>query len=110
MRPHKGDNVTQPVSQSIHHDDLPKSIATPTARAPRFIFPLLLPLLLLGLLAAANAQASGDAVSYLPPIGGSGGGQFKAPCGATENLMGFELRVGDDVDAIRPVCELLRMT
>ena len=61
-------------------------------------------MLLLGLLTAAGGQGSGDAVSYLPPIGGSGGGQFKAPCGAMQNLTGFELRVGDDVDAIRPVC------
>ncbi|HEV7674775.1 MAG TPA: hypothetical protein VGQ12_09610 [Candidatus Angelobacter sp.] len=73
-------------------------------RSTRKLYQYLLPLLLLGLLATANAQPSGDAVSYLPPIGGSGGGQFKSPCGATENLMGFELRVGDDVDAIRPVC------
>ncbi len=44
------------------------------------------------------------AQSYLPPIGGPGGGQFKAPCASGEYLAGFELRAGDDVDAIRPVC------
>lgn len=42
--------------------------------------------------------------TYLPAIGGSGGGQFKAPCPPDRNLTGFELRAGDDVDAIRPLC------
>jgi len=65
---------------------------------------LLLPLLLLGMLVNASAQTSGAAVAYLPPQGGNGGGQYKAQCGPTENLMGFELRVGNFIDAIRPVC------
>jgi hypothetical protein len=56
------------------------------------------------MLANMNAQAPGAAVSYLPLQGGNGGGQFKAECGPTENLMGFELRVGTFIDAIRPVC------
>jgi hypothetical protein len=60
--------------------------------------------MLFGLPAGGNGQVSGSAASYLPPIGGFGGGQFIAPCGATENLMGFELRAGDYIDAIRPVC------
>jgi hypothetical protein len=47
---------------------------------------------------AAHADA------FLPAIGGPGGGQFKAQCGAEEQLAGFELRVGHDVDAIRGVC------
>lgn len=50
-----------------------------------------------------NAQP-GAAVSYLPPQGGNNGGQYQAQCGPTENLMGFELRVGTVIDAIRPVC------
>jgi hypothetical protein len=41
---------------------------------------------------------------YLPVIGGSGGGQFIAPCPQGQNLTGFELRIYDDVDAIRPLC------
>ncbi len=41
---------------------------------------------------------------YLPAIGGGGGVQFFAPCPAQQNLVGFEMRVGDDVDAISPVC------
>jgi hypothetical protein len=66
---------------------------------------LLLPLLmLLGMLSNAHAQTPGAAVAYLPPQGGDGGGQYKAECGPTENLMGFELRVGTFIDAIRPVC------
>ena len=49
-------------------------------------------------------SGGGDARSYLPPIGGPGGGQFKALCGPGEYLTGAELRTGDDVDAIRPLC------
>lgn len=44
------------------------------------------------------------AEEFLPTMGGPGGGQFIAPCPAGQNLHGFELRAGDDVDAIRPVC------
>ncbi len=44
------------------------------------------------------------AQSYLPILGGPGGGSFEEQCGAGQNLLGFELRTGDDVDAIRPVC------
>jgi len=59
----------------------------------------------LALLAIALAHL-GDACAdaYLTPIGGGGGGQFIAPCSANEVLVGFELRAGDDVDAIRPLC------
>ncbi|HXO39141.1 MAG TPA: hypothetical protein VN872_10910 [Candidatus Acidoferrum sp.] len=56
------------------------------------------------MLANMNAQAPGAAVAYMPPQGGPGGGQYIAQCGPTENLMGFELRVGTFIDAIRPVC------
>jgi hypothetical protein len=50
---------------------------------------------------ALSAQAQ---TSILPPIGGRGGGQFIARCPGNELLTGFELRAGDDVDAIRPLC------
>src|SRR5438105_4883582 len=40
----------------------------------------------------------------LPPTGGPGGGQFYSRCAEGEILNGFELRVGDDVDAIRAIC------
>jgi hypothetical protein len=49
-----------------------------------------------------SAQAQTDAI--LPPLGGSGGGQFIARCPQGQLLTGFELRTGDDVDAIRPLC------
>ena len=49
-----------------------------------------------------SAQAQTDVI--LPPIGGSGGGQFVARCPQSQFLTGFELRTGDDVDAIRPIC------
>jgi len=93
-----------PVTTGTSNQSTAKSIAALTGRRARHAYPLLLSVMLFGVLAGANGQVSGDAVSYLPPIGGNGGGQFKAPCGPTENLTGFELRVGDDVDAIRPVC------
>jgi len=51
---------------------------------------------------ALGAQAQTDAV--LTPIGGGGGGQFSARCPQGRHLIGFELRTGDDVDAIRPLC------
>src|SRR5262245_33855337 len=54
------------------------------------------------LLLALPAKAQTDEV--LPPIGGGGGSQFVARCKAGRILNGFELRVGDDVDAIRPLC------
>jgi hypothetical protein len=40
----------------------------------------------------------------LPLIGGGGGGQFFARCQVGDILTGFELRTGNDVDAIRPIC------
>lgn len=58
--------------------------------------------LVLGLLASAAGSVHAEA--YLPAIGGNGGSQFKESCAANENLTGFELRTGDDIDAIRPVC------
>jgi hypothetical protein len=41
---------------------------------------------------------------FMDPIGGQGGGQFIGRCFVGTLLAGFELRAGDDVDAIRPVC------
>jgi hypothetical protein len=41
---------------------------------------------------------------YLPPVGGEGGGRYVARCAGGDILTGFELRTGDDVDAIRPIC------
>jgi hypothetical protein len=49
-----------------------------------------------------SAQAQTDAI--LPPIGGSGGGQFVARCQQGQFLTGFDLRTGAVVDAIRPLC------
>jgi len=49
---------------------------------------------------SASAQQS----VVLAPIGGSGGGEFSARCAPGDLLGGFELRVGDVVDAIRPLC------
>ncbi|HEY6124201.1 MAG TPA: hypothetical protein VIV63_06095 [Steroidobacteraceae bacterium] len=51
---------------------------------------------------AGNALAQVD--QMMPPVGGPGGGQFAARCATDEILNGFELRVGDDVDAIRAIC------
>ena len=49
-----------------------------------------------------SSQAQIDA--RLPPIGGGGGGEFVARCPQGQFLTGFELRTGDDVDAIRVIC------
>ena len=76
---------TQPLASTIHN--------SPCMRAA----------LATAVLAAAfSGNASADA--YLDPIGGGGGGQFQAHCASSELLVGFELRAGDDVDAIRPLC------
>ena len=56
--------------------------------------------LLLALLAGVNGDLY--AQPYLPQIGGSGGGQFEAPCPNGRTLTGFELRAANYVDAIRP--------
>lgn len=85
------------------------SIAFP--RRLRTFFQLF-PLLLLAAVPSTRAQFLPGGVvpggvieqSYLPPIGGPGGGQFKAPCARGQYLSGVELHAGDDVDAIRPVC------
>ncbi len=60
-----------------------------------------IPFLFVGLVALAGV-ARGD--GFLKPIGGDGGGQFIARCPPGQSLAGVELRAGDDVDAIRPVC------
>jgi len=62
----------------------------------------LIPLLAASTLGLATAAHAGDQV--LPPMGGSGGGQFFARCQGGDILNGFELRTGNDVDAIRPIC------
>ncbi len=49
-----------------------------------------------------SAQAQTDAI--LPPIGGSGGGQFVGRCPQGQLLTGFDLMTGDVVDKIRPLC------
>ncbi len=49
-----------------------------------------------------SAHAQTDAV--LKPIGGIGGRQFVARCPQGQLLTGFELRTGDDVDAIKIIC------
>ena len=61
-----------------------------------------LPGLLLSLLHPLAAFAQADQI--LPPLGGSGGGPFVARCQNGDILTGFELRTGDDVDSIRPIC------
>ncbi len=48
--------------------------------------------------------ASAQTDTILSPIGGTGGSRFAARCPQGQHLTGFELRIGDDVDAIRPIC------
>jgi hypothetical protein len=63
----------------------------------------LLPVWTFTMLAVAGT-AFGQADQLVPPAGGKGGGQYFARCALGEILNGFELRTGDDVDAIRPIC------
>jgi hypothetical protein len=49
-----------------------------------------------------SAHAQTDAI--LPPVGGGGGSQFSARCPQGQLLTGFDLRAGDWVEAIRPIC------
>jgi hypothetical protein len=63
---------------------------------------LLLSGLLFGLAHAPAAWAQAD--QALPLVGGDGGGPFAARCAQGDILNGFELRTGDDVDSIRPIC------
>lgn len=51
---------------------------------------------------ALPTHAQADAI--LTPIGGRGGSHFIGRCPDRKYLTGFDLRVGDDVDAIRPLC------
>src|SRR6187549_2124796 len=44
----------------------------------------------------------------VPAMGGLGGGPFLARCEKGDVLNGFDLRTGDDVDWIRPVCVTVR--
>jgi hypothetical protein len=53
---------------------------------------------------AVAGNVFGQADQLLPPIGGGGGAQYSARCASHEIVNGFELRTGDDVDAIRPIC------
>ena len=47
---------------------------------------------------------SAQAQDRIPPVGGPGGGEFVARCPPGQLLGGVELRAGDDIDAIRPLC------
>lgn len=49
---------------------------------------------------AAPALADSD----LPAIGGTGGAQYRHRCPDGLVLTGFDLRAGDDIDAIHPLC------
>lgn len=78
--------------------------ATPVARRKSRTSTQSRRLVLVACLAGGCLLGTVNAQEFLPVLGGPGGGQFKAPCNAGEMLAGFELRTGDDVDAIRPVC------
>lgn len=55
-------------------------------------------------LVALSAIVPAHADSWLPQIGGKGGAQYGERCPQGQILNGFELRAGDDIDAIRAVC------
>lgn len=60
-------------------------------------------LLFVAALAAAAAIAPARGETRLPTVGGTGGGPFEARCPGGI-MRGAELRTGDDVNAIRPIC------
>ena len=60
---------------------------------------------ILGLVALLPTAAA--AQSSVTAQGGSGGGPFYAPCPSGEYLIGLDLRIADDVDAVRPICGVL---
>jgi hypothetical protein len=77
---------------------------------PRRVFPwqinfILMPTVMLFLVLTAQAQ-NRDMQTRTPPavVGGPGGSEFEARCPDGKLLGGFELRAGDDIDAIRPLC------
>jgi len=54
-----------------------------------------------------SAQSQHNIPRSLPvPVGGPGGSEFVARCPPGQFLGGVELRAGDDVDAIRPLCRM----
>lgn len=53
---------------------------------------------------AIPCMSPARADEYLKPIGGGGGSPFEARCASSEVLIGLELRVGDYIDAVRPLC------
>lgn len=58
-----------------------------------------MPAAMLFLVLSAHAQDQ-----TLASIGGPGGSEFVARCPAGQILGGLEMRTGDDIDAIRPLC------
>jgi hypothetical protein len=66
----------------------------------RLLTLLAIPALSLSLAGPAFAQVD----QLIPPIGGGGGSQYSGRCPNGQILNGLELRTGDDVDAIRPIC------
>lgn len=93
-----GAQVSNPDTKRSHESSLP----VPGREDPHRRQARRWPIALLASLAALSTGAHAEA--YLPAVGGGGGGQFNAPCAPGQLLAGFELRVGDDVDAIRPLC------
>ena len=56
---------------------------------------------------AAHADPARDPtrmITELPLIGSTGGSPFYEACPTGQNLAGLEVRLGDDVDAVRPLC------
>lgn len=61
----------------------------------------------LGLMSFATTAAADQ---VMPALGGSGGGQFVVRCAEGQLLTGVELRTGNDVDGIRPICASVEST
>lgn len=84
-----------------NRDKLPNSLAHSVSNtAPGSMSGALITLALATMPLASPAHAE----SYVEKIGGQGGSQFEALCNSDENLVGFDIKIADDIDAIRPIC------
>src|SRR5262245_57321114 len=52
----------------------------------------------------SNAAAAVEPDYNLAGAGGTGGNAFSARCPLGQHLLGFNLRAGDNIDAIQPIC------
>ena len=83
-----------------------KLISRAAAMVARIVPPLPIATAVL-VLAVAQVATSGGyawADTYLERLGGPGGGKFVGRCPKDQNLAGFDVKSGQTIDSIRPLC------